>query len=57
MQTAEIASRLKAADPTIVLGPRASDSKLLPITPITAKQISGAEDPELGNHFNSYEYD
>ena len=57
MQTAEIASRLKAADPTIVLGPRASDWKLLPITPITAKQISGAEDPELENHFNPYEYD
>ena len=46
IQTAEIASRLKAADPTIVLGPRASDSKLFPTTPMTAKQISGAEDPE-----------
>ena len=45
-QTAEMASRLKAADPTMVLGPRASDSKLLPIIPMMAKRISGAEEPD-----------
>ena len=44
-QTAEMASRLKAADPTMVLGPRASDSKLFPIIPMMAKRISGAEEP------------
>ena len=45
MQTAEMASRLKEADPTMVLGPSASDSKLFPMIPITARRISGAEDP------------
>ena len=46
MQTAEIASKLKEADPTIVLGPRASASKLLAMIPMIANKISGAEEPE-----------
>ena len=32
-------------DPTIVDGPNFSDSKLLPMIPITARRISGAEEP------------
>ena len=52
MQTAEMASRLKAAEPTMVLGPRASDSKLLPIIPITANRISGADEPEINKFRN-----
>ena len=49
MQTAEMASRLKEADPTMVLGPSFSDSKLFPMIPITARRISGAEDPMNGS--------
>ena len=45
MQTAEMASKLKDAEPTMVLGPRASDSKLFPTIPIIAKRISGADEP------------
>ena len=47
MQTAEMASKLKDAEPTMVLGPRASASKLLPTIPIIANRISGAEEPEI----------
>ena len=32
-------------DPTMVDGPNFSDSKLLPMIPITARRISGAEEP------------
>ena len=46
MQTAEMARRLKEAEPTMVLGPSLSDSKLFPTIPITANMISGAEEPE-----------
>ena len=49
--TAEMASRLKEAEPTMVLGPRASASKLFPIIPITARRISGAEEPEILSYF------
>ena len=49
MQTAEMASRLKDAEPTMVLGPSFSDSKLFPMIPITARRISGAEDPLDGS--------
>ena len=45
MQTAEMASRLKEAEPTMVLGPSFSDSKLFPMIPITARRISGADEP------------
>ena len=45
MQTAEMASRLKEAEPTMVLGPSFSDSNPLPMIPITARRISGADDP------------
>ena len=54
MQTAEMASRLNEAEPTIVLGPRASASKLLPTIPIIANRISGADEPKRKiccNHF------
>ena len=45
MQTAEIANKLKEAEPTMVLGPKASASKLLPMIPTIASIISGADDP------------
>ena len=45
MQTAEMARRLKEAEPTMVLGPRAAASKLFPTIPIIANRISGAEEP------------
>ena len=45
MQTAEMPSRLKAAEPTMVPGPSASASKPLPTTPTMASRISGAEEP------------
>ena len=51
--TAEMASKLYAAEPTMVLGPSGSDSKPLPITPITARHISGAEEPECISHYLS----
>ena len=47
MQTAEMMSKLKDAEPTMVLGPRASASKLLPTIPTIANRISGAEEPEI----------
>ena len=45
MQTAVITMRLKAAEPTMVDGPRAPALKLLPSTSITFSRISGAEEP------------
>ena len=45
IHTAEIARRLKEAEPTIVLGPSASASKLFPIIPMIARSISGADEP------------
>ena len=45
MHTAEMASRLKEAEPTMVLGPKASDSNLFLMIPTTARRISGAEEP------------
>ena len=45
IQTAEIARRLKDAEPTIVLGPNLSDLNSFPTIPMTASRISGAEDP------------
>ena len=54
MQTAEMASRLKDAEPTMVLGPSFSDSKLFPMIPITARRISGAEDPLDGGMYFVY---
>ena len=47
IQTAEMASRLKEAEPTMVLGPRASASKLLPTIPIIANRISAADEPNI----------
>ena len=49
MQTADMPSRLKAAEPTIVPGPRASASNPLPTTPMMARRISGAEEPAHNN--------
>ena len=40
-----ITNKLKAALPTIVLGPRSPASKRLPIISITDSRISGADDP------------
>lgn len=51
--TAEMASRLYAAEPTMVLGPSGSDWNPFPITPITARHISGAEEPECISHYLS----
>ena len=45
MQTAQMASRLKAADPTIVPGPSSPLSKLLPMISMQESRISGAELP------------
>ena len=47
MHTADITSRLKEAEPTIVLGPRASALNPFPTIPIIAKRISGAEEPVI----------
>jgi len=44
-QTAEIARRLKAAEPTIVPGPSSPDSKLFPTISMIESKISGAEEP------------
>jgi hypothetical protein len=45
MQTADMPSRLKAAEPTMVPGPSASASNPFPTTPTIASRISGAEEP------------
>ena len=42
MQTAQMAMRLKAAEPTIVPGPSSPASKLLPTISITDSRISAA---------------
>ena len=57
MQTAEIASKLKDAEPTIVLGPKASASKLLPMIPMIANSISGAEEPIDHKSLNTCPHD
>ena len=44
-QMAMIMKRLKAAEPTIVLGPRSPASKFLPTTSMTDNMISGADEP------------
>lgn len=44
-QIAIIMNRLKAAEPTIVLGPKSPASKPLPTTSIIDNKISGAEEP------------
>lgn len=44
-QTALITNRLKAAEPTMVPGPRSLASKSLPMTSMTDSRISGAEEP------------
>ena len=46
MHTATMASRLKAAEPTIVPGPSSSARNSLPTTPTMASKISGADEPE-----------
>lgn len=46
IQTALMPIRLKAAEPTIVPGPSAPDSKLLPTISIIERRISGAEEPK-----------
>ncbi len=43
MQMAMMMKKLKAADPTIVPGPKSPASKLLPTISITESRISGAE--------------
>jgi len=40
-----IMKRLKAADPTIVLGPRSPAWKPFPMTSMMDKRISGADEP------------
>ena len=50
IDTAVIISKLKAADPTIVLGPNSSGSSSILITvSMTASMISGAEEPRAIN--------
>ena len=46
MQTAQMASRLKAADPTMVPGPSSPLSNLLPTISMQESRISGAELPK-----------
>ena len=43
--TAEIHSKLKAAEPTIVPGPNSPASKLFPTISMMLSKISGADDP------------
>ncbi len=43
MQMAIMMKKLKAADPTIVPGPKSPAPKLLPTISITESKISGAE--------------
>ena len=45
MQMAEMTSRLKAADPTMVPGPSSPASKFLPMISMTDSRISGADVP------------
>ena len=45
-QTAEMANKLKAADPTIVPGPSSPDSKLFPTISMIESRISGADEPK-----------
>lgn len=46
MDTAEITNRLKAADPTMVMGPSSPGTpSRSPRTPDTERMISGAEEP------------
>jgi len=45
MQTAMMMRKLKAAEPTIVLGPRSPAKKPLPTTSTTFSRISGADEP------------
>ena len=45
-QTAEIHSKLKAAEPTMVPGPNSPASNPLPTISITLSKISGAEEPK-----------
>mmetsp|Transcript_115613 Transcript_115613/g.331989 ORF Transcript_115613/g.331989 Transcript_115613/m.331989 type:complete len:248 (+) Transcript_115613:1978-2721(+) len=45
MQTAMMMNKLKAADPTIVPGPKAPLKKPFPVTSMQDSRISGAEDP------------
>ena len=47
--TAEIHSKLKAAEPTMVPGPNSPASMLLPTISMTLSRISGAEDPNAIN--------
>lgn len=45
IQTPVIARRLKAADPTMVPGPKSPASNLFPITSMHERRISGADEP------------
>ena len=45
MQMAEMTSRLKAADPTMVPGPSSPATKFLPMISMTDSRISGADVP------------